>query len=189
MNFLLSRSEYRLETFVIEGVKTNGWAKDGEAFSALYAENLPRLRAFLQQIVGSFQAAEDLAQDIFVHLWSNPDAFDPAQGTIQAYLFGIGRHRAADWWRGHKPQGPFSKEPCAKCDPERSSMLTDALQRLPEEQRSLLWLREIEGQSYAELALIFDVPIGTVRSRLFLARHALKHIWLGGAEGGQHEVR
>jgi RNA polymerase sigma-70 factor (ECF subfamily) len=54
----------------------------------------------------------------------------------------------------------------------------DALNRLPEEQRTLLWLREVEGLSYAELALNLEIPVGTVRSRLFAAREALRKIWL-----------
>ena len=49
--------------------------------------------------------------------------------------------------------------------------------QLTADERSLLWLREVEGQSYAEMAGILDIPIGTVRSRLFAARRALREIW------------
>ena len=56
-------------------------------------------------------------------------------------------------------------------------MMMDLLHQLPEEQRSLLWLREVEGQSYDELAVILRIPVGTVRSRLFTAREALRKIW------------
>jgi RNA polymerase sigma-70 factor (ECF subfamily) len=55
--------------------------------------------------------------------------------------------------------------------------VSDAFARLPVEQQSLLWLREVEGQSYAELAEILDIPVGTVRSRLFAAREELRKIW------------
>lgn len=58
-------------------------------------------------------------------------------------------------------------------------MIGDALARLPEQQRMLLWLREVEGQSYEELANILEIPVGTVRSRLFAAREALRRIWYG----------
>ena len=63
-------------------------------------------------------------------------------------------------------------------------MVGDAFGRLPEEQRSLLWLREVEGQSYAELAVILEVPVGTVKSRLFAAREALRRIWRTGVTAG-----
>ena len=65
---------------------------------------------------------------------------------------------------------------------------SDLLRQLPAEQRSLLWLREVEGQSYAELAVILDIPIGTVRSRLFAAREALRAVWHSAPEGVSHDL-
>jgi len=60
---------------------------------------------------------------------------------------------------------------------ETSSLLSDALSHLSEEQRSLLWLREVERLSYGELAHALEIPVGTVRSRLFAAREALRKVW------------
>ncbi|WP_263382597.1 RNA polymerase sigma factor [Granulicella arctica] len=165
------------------------WARNAEMFGSVYREYAPRLRAFLRQIVGSFQAAEDLTQEVFTQLWRHPDGFDPARGSVGAYLFGIGRHRAAEWWRRTKSESPVQEEILMSCDLEQGSMVSDALQHLPEEQRTLIWLREVEGHSYAELAVMLDIPIGTVRSRLFMARQALRTIWLGAAKGELHEVR
>ena len=68
-------------------------------------------------------------------------------------------------------------EESSECKAETASLVDDAIQRLPEDQRSLLWLREVEGQSYAELAQILDIPVGTVRSRLFTAREELRKVW------------
>ncbi len=167
----------------------SNWAHDPEAFDAVYRENAPRLRAFLRQIVGSVQTADDLTQDIFTQLWRKPDAFDPARGSVRAYLFGIGKHRAAEWWRRSRPESPLADDRCTACSLERGSVIADALNHLPEDQRTLLWLREVEGQSYAELAAILDIPVGTVRSRLFMARGALRAVWLSKAKGDLHEVR
>jgi RNA polymerase sigma-70 factor (ECF subfamily) len=44
----------------------------------------------------------------------------------------------------------------------------------------LLWLREVEGYSYAEMSDILGVPLGTVKSKLFSARAALRHVWCNG---------
>jgi RNA polymerase sigma-70 factor (ECF subfamily) len=57
--------------------------------------------------------------------------------------------------------------------------MEDALARLEPERRSLLWLREVEGYSCAELAGMLDIPLGTVKSRLFAAREQLRRIWRG----------
>jgi RNA polymerase sigma-70 factor (ECF subfamily) len=56
-------------------------------------------------------------------------------------------------------------------------LLQDAFERLGADSRGMLWLREVEGHSYAELAEIFSIPLGTVKSRLFAAREELRELW------------
>lgn len=152
---------------------------DAEAFTAFYQENAPRLQAFLLRLTGNRQAAEDVTQETFAQIWNRPNGYRPERGALRAYLFGIGRKRAAEWWRRDKPSAPIADE-AVGCHTEVRSLVSDALGRLPEEQRALLWLREVEGQSYAELAATLGVPIGTVRSRLFAAREALRVVWKSG---------
>jgi RNA polymerase sigma-70 factor (ECF subfamily) len=149
--------------------------KDASAFDVLYRSYGAGLRSFLKQLVG--QAAEDVAQDTFASLWQNPNGFDPKLGTIRSYVFGAARKRAAEWWRQQKFDGEPASEAVEECKAEAQSLIGDAFRKLPIEQRSVLWLREVEGHSYVELAEIFGIPEGTVRSRLFAARRALKHIW------------
>ena len=151
---------------------------DAFAFDTLYRAHAPKLELFLRQILGSRQAAEDVMQETFAQIWKNPNGFEPARGALRAYLFGAARKRAAEWWR---KQGPVSNREVAN-EPadgkaEITSLIADAFARLPEEQRTLIWLREVEGQSYAELALILEIRVGTVRSRLFTAREALRSVW------------
>jgi RNA polymerase sigma-70 factor (ECF subfamily) len=158
---------------------------DARAFDAFYRQSAPRLQAFLRQIVGSREAAEDVAQESYLQLWKRPNGFQPERGSLRGYLYGVGRKRAAEWWRRQPPSAEAAEEPIEAGNAESSSVMMDALQRLPEEQRSLLWLREVEGQSYAELAEILGIPIGTVRSRLFTARDALRQVWQAGARRNQ----
>ena len=80
-------------------------------------------------------------------------------------------------WRRQKPSEEATEDRAGTSPTEIHSIVGDAFGRLPEEQRILLWLREVEGQSYAELAVTLEIPVGTVRSRLFAAREALRKIW------------
>ena len=151
---------------------------DASAFDALYRAHASTLELFLRQVLRSRQAAEDVMQETFAQIWKSPNGFDPSRGSLRAYLFGAARKRAADSWRKH--DGAWNHEVAnepAEHKIETASLIADAFARLPEEQRTLMWLREVEGQSYAELALILDIPVGTVRSRLFTAREALRSVW------------
>lgn len=170
------------------------WKKISEgnagAFDAFYRDSGPHLRVFLRHLLASEQAAEDVMQDTFTHIWRHPRGFNPERGSLRGYLFGIGRKLAAEWWRRQKPTGALDED-SAPAPTEMSSMVTDAFSRLTGEQRTLLWLREVEGQSYSELAAILEVPVGTVRSRLFAAREALRRIWHSERVVGRslHDVR
>jgi RNA polymerase sigma-70 factor (ECF subfamily) len=150
---------------------------DADAFNNFYRESAPRLHAFLRHVVANPQAAEDIAQETFTYLWTRPNGYDPERGTLRAYLFGIARKRAMEWWRKQKPGEVVTEDTLGDDHAELRSTMNDALRRLPEDQRTLLWLREVEGQSYVELAAILEIPVGTVRSRLFTAREALRKIW------------
>ena len=165
-------------------------AGDAEAFDALYRECGPRLRMFLRQLLPGEQEAEDVMQETFTQIWRRPQGFDPERGSLRGYVFGIGRKLAAEWWRRQKPMDEL-KDEAGRSATEMSSMVADAFGQLSAEQRTMLWLREVEGQSYAELAVILEVPVGTVRSRLFGAREALRAVWLRERveKEGLHEMR
>lgn len=163
---------------------------DVQAFGEVYKAHGPRLEMFLRRLLGSRQAAEDVTQETFARIWQNPNGFEPERGSLRAYLFGAAKKRAANWWR----KNGVPKEPVllvsAECDSETVWLLSDAVARLSEEGRALIWLREVEGYSYDELAQVFDVPAGTVASRLFAAREELRAIWHAPAQQKRrlHEV-
>lgn len=151
--------------------------KDASAFDALYRTYGAGLQGFLRRLLGNRQAAEDVTQETFVRIWQHPNGFDPERGTLRSYVFGAGRKRAAEWWHKQRPQIHSATEPVEACKAETQSLIGNAFDKLPIEQRTVLWLREVEGQSYAELADVLGIPEGTVRSRLFAARKALRQVW------------
>jgi RNA polymerase sigma-70 factor (ECF subfamily) len=170
------------------------WTKiangNADAFDTWYRETAPRLRVFLRHLLGDDQEAEDVMQETFTQIWRRPHRFDPERGSPRAYLFGVARRQAAEWMRKRKPTDELGIDPPAPGRVEIASMVTEALSHLTLEHRTLLWLREVEGQSYEELATILDVPLGTVRSRLFAAREALRALWCTARQhsGGRHDL-
>lgn len=164
--------------------------RDASAFEAFYRNEAGRLCAYLRQIVGDAQGAADVMQETFIQIWKSPNGFRPELGSLRGYLFGIGRKRAAEWWRKQARLAEIQGEKREEGSREGGadfSPIGDAFARLPEPQRSLLWLREVEGQSYAELAAILQVPLGTVKSRLFAAREELRRIWRSSGHGARSE--
>jgi RNA polymerase sigma-70 factor, ECF subfamily len=154
------------------------WLRAGnrEAFERFYLEHAVALEKFLRRSLGDPKAAEDITQEAFLQLWQRPNGFDPERGSPRAYLFGIAAKRAADWWRrrpsevAHQPARPDRQD-------NLFVLLAEALEKIDAEKRTLLWLREVEGYSYQELAEMLAVPVGTVRSRLFAAREQLRRVW------------
>jgi RNA polymerase sigma-70 factor, ECF subfamily len=72
---------------------------------------------------------------------------------------------------------------------DQKKLLDKLMGALPEEQRTVLMLREIEEMDYAQIAAVTQVPIGTVMSRLARSRAALKTKWLQAVEGEPRAVR
>ena len=164
-------------------------AGDASAFESLFLEIGPRLRAFLRVYCGGGIDAEDLAQETFLQIWRRPDGYDPDRGTLRQYIYGIARTRAAQRRRESPHVSPSPEELRRSAarktgeggtNGDLSAAMRQGLFRLDTDERGLLWLRELEGYSYSELAEILDVPLGTVKSRLFAARESLRQIWLNG---------
>lgn len=151
-------------------------AGNREAFERFYQKHAAALQKFLRHSLGDPRAAEDIMQEAFLQLWQHPDGFNPERGSLRAYLFGIAAKRAAEWWR--KRPSEATRQPVRPDRQENLALLLeDSLEKLDAEKRALLWLREVEGYSYQELAEMLAIPVGTVRSRLFAAREQLRRIW------------
>lgn len=122
------------------------------AFDRLYQEQGSPVRNFLRLSVGNSSIADDLTQETFLDLWRQPGTRDPERGGVKAYLLGIARKKAADWWRRNKTATAVALEPVSSR--QDGLVIWDALNHLPAELRAVLWLREVEGYSYEELARI-----------------------------------
>jgi RNA polymerase sigma-70 factor (ECF subfamily) len=187
------QAKYKVETKLFDDREllkkiTSG---NADAFADWYRAEAPRLRLFLRHLLGNEQAAEDLMQEAFIQIWRRPQGFDPDRGSLRAYLFGTARNLAASAARRQRPSVELQTDPMIGDRVEGNSIVADALSRLGIDDRTILWLREVEGHSYAELSAILEIPVGTVRSRLHNAREALRAVWHSTQRpaGGSNELR
>ena len=98
-------------------------AGNADAFETWYGKTAPRLRSFLRHLTGSESAADDLMQETYTHIWRRPDGFDPDRGTLRAWLYGIARKQAAEWWRRQRPSDPLPEDRLARPTTETNSIL------------------------------------------------------------------
>jgi RNA polymerase sigma factor (sigma-70 family) len=172
------------------------------------AQVLPHLDAayrFARWLTHAPGDADDVVQEAILRAFR---AFDSLRGSdVKAWLMTIVRncHSTALKQRQRRAFVPLPEEndaqdghaiTAATPDPEDDSIRRDeqrTLERLigalPEEHRTVLMLREIEEMDYRQIALITNVPIGTVMSRLARSRAALKARWLQETEGEPRAVR
>ncbi|MCX8018821.1 MAG: RNA polymerase sigma factor RpoE, partial [Rhodocyclaceae bacterium] len=164
-----------------------------EAFGLLVAKYQRKLLRLVMRLVRDPAEAEDIAQETFIKAYRALPNFR-GESAFYTWLYRIGVNMAKNWLMAHGRRMPTLSEigeaeeeggepPDGLRDeetPDRLLMskqigetINAAMEALPEELRTAITLREIEGLSYEEIAQVMDCPIGTVRSRIFRAREAI----------------
>ena len=170
------------------------------------ADVLPHLDAayrLARWLLRSRQDADDVVQDAVLRAFR---AFDQVRGSdarpwllaivrncALTAIAGARRHPLAPLPEEHDPQDGHAMvaatpDPqAAAMDGSRQELLARLLASLPQDQREVLVLREVEDMSYLEIAAVIDAPLGTVMSRLARARRALQARWQHHA-GDEHDA-
>jgi len=168
-------------------------AGDEDRFEILVRRYQVRVVSHVTRMVGSRDDAVDLTQEIFLKVFQALDRFNPAY-KFSTWLFRIAGNAAIDHLRKRRPRtvpmetpdpeggGPFiAEQRSAGLDPygelrnaERGEAITRAIQELPPDFRELIALRHFAGLSYEEIADAKNMPLGTVKNKLFRARAVLK---------------
>ena len=148
-------------------------------FKAAFDEHKDAVYRFAWRMSGSPAAAEDITQNAFVGLLRDPARFDPARGTLRAFLLGIARNLALKHWRAEHRFEPLDDEAMVAepLDLDRGQVgdiVGRAVRALPPLQCEVVILVEYEGLTLAEVARAVGADIGTVKSRLHRARENLR---------------
>jgi RNA polymerase sigma-70 factor (ECF subfamily) len=166
---------------------------DKHAFELLVAKYQRRLGRLISRFVRNAAEAEDVTQDAFIKAYRALPAFR-GDSAFYTWLYRIGINTAKNHLvaqgRRAPTSTPFDSDEAEDFEdaallhevatPENELMskqvvevVNASLQELPDDLRTALTLREIEGLSYEEIAVVMNCPIGTVRSRIFRAREAI----------------
>ena len=164
-------------------------AGDKQAFGTLVQQYQDRLYNTLVRVLGSREDASDVLQDAFVQAYVKLDSFR-GKSRFYTWLYRIALNLALSHRRRRKPmtsveeaKEKVGEQPMDQQQAPDSQMIASeqiaavqaALLKLGEQHRQILVLREMEDCSYETIGEILDLPVGTVRSRLFRARVQLKN--------------
>ncbi len=150
---------------------------DETAFRILYRRHTPRLRMLVLRMLGGHDAdAEDAVQETWIRAVA---AIGDFRGDSQfgRWLNGIGVRVAWEAIRRRRSTDQITPDAEPAVDPPDSAErldLEDALRRLPDDQRAIVVLHDVEGFGHNDIAASLGIPVGTSRSHLFRARRALR---------------
>lgn len=158
---------------------------DGAAFQILYERYRDPIFRFAYRLLGSAEAAEDVAHDCFLSLIKEPGRFDAARASLRTYLYAAARNLAAKRYQSFgretalddvaEPHMADRHGPMARVlDNELAIEVERAIAGLPPLQREALVLFEYEDLSLSEIAAVVGADSNTVKQRLFRAREKLR---------------
>jgi RNA polymerase sigma-70 factor, ECF subfamily len=166
---------------------------DKRAFELLVEKYQRKLARLLSRLIRDPAEVEDVAQEAFVKAYRALPSFR-GDSAFYTWLYRIGINTAKNYLVAQGRRPPTSTEVEAEdaegyaegellrdintpesllLSKEIAGTVNAAIESLPDELRSAIQLRELEGMSYEEIAELMDCPIGTVRSRIFRAREAI----------------
>ena len=173
-------------------------AGDRGAVDELYQRFRRPAFALARRILADDGLAEDVLQDVFLGVWRDPDAYDPARGAFASWLLAVVHHKAVDAVRREESQrrrqaraedeavldAPVAVRDVADDAAARvvAEQVRSALGELPAAQKEALTLAYYGGYTQREVAALTGAPLGTVKTRMLAGMRRLRS-QLGGVSG------
>lgn len=181
-------SEAQVDQLLVERVQKG----DKRAFDLLINKYQHRIISLVSRYVSDPADAMDVAQEAFIKAYRAIDRFR-GDSAFYTWLYRIAINTAKNWLVARKRRPPATDIDAADAEqydiesrlkdqgtPENEVLRDEikqtvykAIADLPDDLRTAIMLREMEGMSYEDIAQTMDCPIGTVRSRIFRAREAI----------------
>lgn len=164
-----------------------------EHFEELVRRYQRAIVAYVYRMVGDYEAALDLTQDVFIRVYNSLNRYRP-EYKFSTWIYRIAHNAAIDHLRRHgtartgdlknsTAEGETYEKPLASAAPtpeqesersERRAEIEEVVQALAPAYRELIVLRHAHDMSYDEIAEVTGLPLGTVKNRIFRAREAMR---------------
>ncbi len=157
---------------------------DRSAFNTLYRRHYAKLARFILKTVRKAELVEEIVNDTMLVVWRKADTFEH-RAQVSTWVIGIAYRLSLKKLEkvGREPQTlSVDETPIADIErlesgveaKERRAMLRKAMEKLPDQQRTVVELTFFQGLNYKEIASVVGCPEGTVKTRMFHARAQLK---------------
>ena len=154
------------------------------AFAQLFDYFAPRLKNYLIRLGSDAASAEEIMQEVMLNVWRKASQYDRRQASVSTWIFRIARNRRIDNLRRLNKPALDPNDPMLQPAPQEAPDITvnrqqmevivrQQLETLPDEYLILLKAAFYEGLSHSQIAQRFDLPLGTVKSRI---RHAFQKL-------------
>ena len=173
----------RARSTTVEALLERVAGGDREAFAELYDQLAPVVYGIARRVLVNPSMAEEVTQDVLLAVWTNAASFDPARGSARAWILMQAHRRAVDAVRSEQAarnraervaaatlERPFDEVADVVVDRmvegSRARELTRALDALTPLQRAAIELAYFKGFTYAHVAQVLDIPLGTAKTRI-----------------------
>ena len=192
------------EEILVDAITLENQSQAAEAADAAYRSERKRLFDFIRRRVRTEADAEDILADVFYQMIASYSVTEPIE-KMTSWLLTVARNKIIDWYRKRKPESlrqradesalpqnlPLNLEDIL-FDPGQNpdvlyarslvwTELADALEDLPDEQRDVFVMHELEGKSFKEIAELTGEPVNTLLSRkryaVLYLREALQELY------------
>lgn len=154
-------------------------------FDEIYVSYFPRMKRFAREYVLADADAENIVQDIFLHLWEKRDVFN-VRISLSSYLLSLVKNRCVDFLRHRVVVDSYSNELGVKLlalqdvdhsflsDENLEEILNNAINKLPEQCRVIFSKSRFEGKKYREIAEEMNLSVNTVENQMGIALKKLR---------------
>jgi RNA polymerase sigma factor (sigma-70 family) len=156
---------------------------DNRAFNYLYEHYAAALYGIVLPIVNEAEIANDVLQEVFVNIWRKIESYDPMKGRLFTWMLNIARNASIDMLRSSGFRNSRKNQPLLETVSLSAVSqqnvdnigLRKVLDKLKDEQRTLVELAYFKGYTHEEIAAMEGIPLGTVKTRIRTALIQLRN--------------